>query len=359
MKRERSSNIELLRILAISGVIVLHLNNPLAGGGLTYVDKGSPNYYGMYFFESLFACAVDLFILISGYFLCKSSKRNLWKAMELIVQVMLFSLLIYGARVAVGKMDFSVKHLVGALIPSNYFVILYVTTFLISPFVNVIFQKVNQKTLKQFLLVAILLFSVYPTLVDILGAVKGEAIGGLSSIGMYGSQWGYSIVNFLLMYCVGAYIRFYGVAVKNNKFGVLLLLNTIILTLWAVVNDRIGYLTERTAWEYCNPLLIVNAATIFILFSRWNMNTSKIINILAKAGFTVYLTHGYILKFVNVNWAVHQNIFVMILHLVIAACIIYLSGFVIWIVYDKVTRPIYNLLERKIHLPVVQVILEE
>lgn len=31
-KKERLSNIELLRILAIMGVIVLHYNNPLAGG---------------------------------------------------------------------------------------------------------------------------------------------------------------------------------------------------------------------------------------------------------------------------------------------------------------------------------------
>lgn len=32
-KIERQSNIELLRILAIMGVIVLHYNNPVIGGG--------------------------------------------------------------------------------------------------------------------------------------------------------------------------------------------------------------------------------------------------------------------------------------------------------------------------------------
>lgn len=33
INRKRDSNIELLRILAITGVIVLHYNNPAIGGG--------------------------------------------------------------------------------------------------------------------------------------------------------------------------------------------------------------------------------------------------------------------------------------------------------------------------------------
>ena len=39
-KKERQSNIELLRILAIMGVIVLHYNNAeMGGGGLGYVGS--------------------------------------------------------------------------------------------------------------------------------------------------------------------------------------------------------------------------------------------------------------------------------------------------------------------------------
>lgn len=33
MKKERESNIELLRIVAMLGVIFLHYNNPVMGGG--------------------------------------------------------------------------------------------------------------------------------------------------------------------------------------------------------------------------------------------------------------------------------------------------------------------------------------
>ena len=53
-----------------------------------------------------------------------------------------------------------------------------------------------------------LAFSVYPTIVDFLIEITKHEFLGLSSIGMYGSQYGYSIVNFTLCYCVGAFIRF-------------------------------------------------------------------------------------------------------------------------------------------------------
>ena len=62
-KRDRESNIELLRILAMIGVILLHYNNPSIGGGLSFVNNGSINYWFLNIVESLFICAVDLFIL--------------------------------------------------------------------------------------------------------------------------------------------------------------------------------------------------------------------------------------------------------------------------------------------------------
>ena len=38
---KRQSNIELLRILAIVGVIVLHYSNPAIGGGIRFAQKNS------------------------------------------------------------------------------------------------------------------------------------------------------------------------------------------------------------------------------------------------------------------------------------------------------------------------------
>ena len=67
MKKERQSNIELLRMLAIMGVVILHYNNQYFGAAFELVQPETVNYYILSVLESLSICAVDLFILISVY----------------------------------------------------------------------------------------------------------------------------------------------------------------------------------------------------------------------------------------------------------------------------------------------------
>lgn len=82
-RRDRESNIELLRILAMLGVIILHYNNPSIGGGVSFVKHGSLNYWFLNIVESIFVCAVNLFMIISAfmiiseYFMASSNKRDL------------------------------------------------------------------------------------------------------------------------------------------------------------------------------------------------------------------------------------------------------------------------------------------
>lgn len=59
-------------------------------------------------------------------------------------------------------------------------------------------------------MVVFLLFSVYAIGVDLLNEIVGQEIVGLSSIGAWGSQSGFTIVNFSLLYCLGAYLRLHG-----------------------------------------------------------------------------------------------------------------------------------------------------
>ena len=77
-KNKRYSNIELLRLLIMLGIIVLHYYNKSIGGRLKYVSYNSINYFILILIESLCICAVDLFMLISGYFYCKE-KSNITK----------------------------------------------------------------------------------------------------------------------------------------------------------------------------------------------------------------------------------------------------------------------------------------
>lgn len=346
IKAQRQSNIELLRILTMLGVIILHYNNPSIGGGIRYAS--GLNLQILYFLESVFICAVNLFVLITGYFMIKTNKRNLMKPLELIIQVIVFNWGFYFLRIVLAKEVFSFHQLIEKTIPVNWFVILYVAVYFISPFINLLMEKLNEnQMLDKFVLIIFLLFSVYPTLVDLFQEIKGYEYNGLSSIGAYGSQYGYSIVNFVLMYIIGAWIRIK--EKTNKKHDLLYLLITVLLIMgWANINDIIGYGLERSAWEYCNPLVILAAVQLFMIFKSMDLGSNRLINEMSKATFTVFLLHNLFLQYINVKNFVEGNTLVMIMHVIFSALGIYIVCWLVYEIYEHCVRWIYVFLSNKI-----------
>lgn len=302
--------------------------------------------------ESLFACSVDLFILISGYFMSKNSKRTIIKPLELILQVILFKEILFLAKVLIGREPFSILKIMNNLIPTNWFVMLYVTLYLISPAINVVIEKATEKdVLRKFVVIFFMLFSIYPTGVDLLQEILGRDIVGISSVGMYGSQWGYSIVNFTLMYFLGACLKRVNVnKLKNMRYLLRIFILTGSLMIWAYLNDLTGYGTERTAWEYCNPLVILLAVEIFMLFKQTNLGTVNYINGLAKGSFTVFLLHNSLLPFIKIERLVTLNFLLMLVLVFLSAGAIYVVCWGVYKIYEFVSRPIYNWLIRRIPL---------
>lgn len=346
--KERQSNIELLRILTMMGVIVLHYNNPIIGKGLVY-SQGI-NYWFLSFMESLCICAVDIFILISGYFMYKSSTRKLIKPLSLIIQVMVFSVGQYLISVLLGNSAFSGRVLFKSLVPNNYFMILYITLYFLHPYINSLFINQTKRKKREMLIVLICLFSIWPTLVDVFSEIAGFQWNGLSSIGLYGSQWGYSIVNFVLLYIIGAYIR-YREDDENNpsttKLVFYIILCTVILTLWSGINDITGFFSEKSAWEYCNPIMILQSILIFQLFKKMNLKYNAIVNRLAKACFTVFLLQNFFLGKVNIQNYVTKHFFIMLIHMIIVVVTIYIICWIIFEIYNFLTTPIYNIVRKK------------
>ncbi len=347
----RDSNIELLRIFTMLGVIILHYNYADAGGGFRLVTPGSINYYLMYVLQSMSIAAVDLFILISGYFMCTSCKRGIFKPLTLVAQVIVFRVLICIAS-GILHGGISLRGIVSALIPRNYFVILYVVLYLISPYLNLLLHAMDQKEMRRMMLILLLLFSLEPTLVDLMSEVTGSEQNELSAVGRYGSQWGYCIVNFVLMYLVGAYLRLH--PEKTDKiptgklcagFGLFLAADVC----WSLLNNHMTRFASRSAYEYCNPLVICSAATLFLLFRRMQIKPNRIINSLAKGSFTVYLLHGVLLQFLRIEKFVNKNPLIYLLHVLLGAALIYLVCWTVYVCYDFVTSRLYRLLQSKVH----------
>lgn len=341
-KCERNSSIELLRIIAIMGVIILHYNNSTSGGGFRYVKEGSINQYFLFLTENLFIGAVDLFILISAYFLCTTKERRLIKVVELNVQVIIFRIAGYILSSIISGNTLSIKALAVFALPVNYFVILYSVLYIVSPYINVLIENISKKDLKKLIIIVVLIFSVWTIMVDFLVSFKGESFNGLSTVGMYGSQYGYSIVNFVMIYVVGAYIRINEIKLRKGTAATLISVLLFILYVVSIAEHKMG-VSRITTWNYNNPLIILLAASTLLLFLNFSFN-SKIINELARGAFTCFLFHGYFITGVHIKEAVNSSLFVMIFHQICVVILLYLLSYVVYRIYALCTGWIIKIL---------------
>lgn len=327
----RQSNVELLRIVAMLGVVILHYNS--VGGGFDNVPAGGASMCLLYGLEGLFICCVNLFVLITGYFSCIDNRRRFSKALGLMLQVAVFQLLGY----AVGLMqaeEFSLRTLVLKLVPNNYFVTLYVALYLLSPYMNLVLQKLSGGQLKRLLVLSLVLFALWPTVTESGDALLREDFPGLSTVSLDGSISGYSIVNFALMYLVGASVRLLDIRVKKRYSGAVLVLTAVILSLWGYFDNVTGM-----ARAYCNPLVILEAVAAFLLVRELNFS-SRLVNALSPAAFTCFLLHSTLLEFYGIPEAVRQPAVLVLAHVLFTAITIYLIAWLAYRAYHFVSKPI-------------------
>ena len=81
MEKSRNSNIELLRLLLMAFVVLLHFNNGEMGGAFSLVQGNTIDSYMLHFFEALCACAVNCFMIVSGYFLLGNTNIKMSKVL--------------------------------------------------------------------------------------------------------------------------------------------------------------------------------------------------------------------------------------------------------------------------------------
>ena len=289
--KTRESNFELLRMLAGMAVVVLHFNYFPAGGGALANATGS-RYYVLLFLEALCACAVNVFLLISGYFNGRSEKIRLGRLVELLLQTICIAVAVNLISCAIHH-NFSVKQILGSFIPANYYVILYIGTMLAAPFINRLMNSLSEKGLSILMIIVFAVFSVYSTGVDVLKEITGSDWNGLSSIGLEGSMNGYTIVNFIMVYMIGAWMR---KTECMKRFSLAALIAALIGCVLAIMAWR--RFLPQTAWTYNNPIIILEACILIGIFGKIRLK-SKVINTIAPAAFTCYLIHGSILGLLN------------------------------------------------------------
>lgn len=286
-KESRNSNIELLRLVLMYFVIMLHYNG--MGGGVIRIVKDNPlNSFSSQLFEGLCVLAVNCFMIISGYFLYTNKKIKTGKILDLILVVIFYHYVDYALRLLFTEEIFSLKSFIGNILPYNYFMIFYVVSYMLSPFVAQSYQKMDFKQASVLTFILAFLFLLIPTVLHLandLNILKLNIIEALSPISTSGDNNGYTVVQFMVDLCIGIYLRKLEQNGWKIKWYWLLGVFVLIAVVFAFVADRIPSVDA-----YCNIAVVLMAVCFFLLFKKMNFK-SKVLNYFSKSTFAIFCIH--------------------------------------------------------------------
>ena len=321
---------------------IFYITIVLQSGGLAFTRGIST--ITLYILESAFIGSVNLFMLISGYYMTDKKCISVWKAMNLLIEVSIFKVIEYFVALFISGDKFQFACLIKGLIPSNQFVNLYITVYFLSPFIAHFARGLSAKNFKKFLFLSIVLFSMVPTIFDLLVNTFGWGIGTIWTVTVSGAVGGYTIVNYILMFLVGMYLkRFSADRIQQSPLFQLIICVGLIF-LWSIGQQLVS--GKGPAWSYCNPLIIWLAVLWFFLFKSMTLQ-SGIVNIAAKSVFVMFLIHKDFFSYIDVKRYASSNWFVMLLHILISGISIYTISWCVWFAYSHTVEKWLNLLESR------------
>jgi len=279
---QRIGSFDALRIILSLFVILLHFNNSNGGNALKYTENNMIGHEFLLVCESLAICAVNTFMILSGYFLYKKQMRRIIKPILLILTVMgynsFFTLI---KMISVGQ--FSLGIYIRSLIPINYFAWLYSVVYLLSPWINIMIKNVTKKHMQVLLILMLILFSVYPSIVDIYCGISGTVINGISTVSSTDSGSGYTLVNFIMMYCIGAYIQKYKCMIGHKK-------SMLGFVFCSICTFFLIHYTFNAIY-YNNIAVVLSSVFLVLLFCEIKIKENIIVLTLSGLTFQVFVIH--------------------------------------------------------------------
>ena len=315
-KKERNSNIELLRIIAMVMIVMHHYS---IHGGLFGIEEISFNKYIGGIIYSGGKIGVNIFMLISGYFLIYS-KFNIKKVLKLFFQVLFYSIcFLFAGYIFKGECNNDVikKSIFPITYGTYWFITIYIGIYFLSPFINKLSKSLKQREFELILLIFIVLFTILQT-----DAGVSRYLGDL--------EW------FIFMYMFGAYIRLFDFHKIDKKYITLgtLLMGTLIIFRVIIItyNSKEDFNIFSKIIQYSrmnNWLILLFSIFIFLFFKNLNLKNNRIVNYMGKTSFAVYLFHDNLFKdyfwknICKVDVFYNANALALIMHLLICTITIY------------------------------------
>lgn len=281
-RKKRSSNIELLRILAMFLVLLVHANFFSLGAPTLDTIKQTPIFaFGSFFIQGISICCVNLFVLISGWFGIRPKLKSFF---QLLFQCLFFLIGIYVVMTIIGLTDVSFKGILKGiagcffLLKWNWFIKAYICLYIIAPMINSYVDNVDKYHVRNFLISFYTFQTLYSWISD--AAVFFES--------------GYSTISFIGLYTLARYARLYPnrFTLFNEKVDLMIYLSiSLLLALvgYLCIANNINILTNKI-FSYVNPLVILSALYLLLFFSKIELHSS-IVNWIGASSFAVFLLH--------------------------------------------------------------------
>lgn len=346
----RNSNFELMRIVSMFFIVIYHI---IIHGKLLENSHGTTHFV-LYIILATCIVHVNSFILVTGYFQCKS-KLKFTKVIQLNNSIWFYTVSIVLFFIIVKGNTFNSTELLKTFLPISYndywFLTNYLILYLISPILNTVINNIDEKKFKRIIVLLLFIDSILPT---------------LTNSSFFNVTLGYSLYHFIFLYFVGAFLRNYPIEdwyiFKNTSKKALQLISLFIFFLMTFINiinqsaskellnmhpiiAEVGIIFSNSFIAYNNPLVIIQTIAFFVFFSTLNLK-STFINYISTATIGIYLIHdnnnirNVLYKFLGFN---RNNYSVMILGKILGcAILIFISCLIIELIRKFIFKLIYN-----------------
>lgn len=346
MKKLRQSNFELMRIISMLFVVMWHV--------ILHSDLYNSTGVTKFILDALILFGVvhiNSFVIVTGYFQC--DKEFKWSRFFQTFSIVWF----YKALIALIFFIFitstiSNVELLKEIMPLDFrdywYINCYLILYLLSPFINKLVINLEQKDFRKLLLLSFVLFSLIP-LISNQGIILND---------------GYTLIQFVFMYLIGAYLKKYSpdknIHLKNyskNKKQVLylfvlifvffvnfmlLIFSKTLIGINSSLLNEVGTYIFNNSRMYSNPLVIIQSISYFLFFSTMSFK-SKIVNYISKYTLDVYLIHEsfYIsqnlYKWIGINDFINHKYYVIIV-IIVTTLIIFITCIMIGILRNMLYK---------------------
>lgn len=283
--KPRRSNLELYRIIVMLLIVSHHY---VVNSGLLEVMEQNPlssHSIYLYLLGMWGKTGINCFVLITGYFMCKSH-ITCRKYLKLLLEVIFYNIVCWIAFTISSYEPFSLIGMAKSLVPivglsSEYFTSCFLVFYLFIPFLNILIGNLDKQKHILLLVLCLAAYTILPV------------------IPKFHVTFNY-VTWFCILYFISSYIRMYGFCEKLKSFHwgiitlVLMLLSvvSVLFMLFVHVQYGIHLMPYRFVADSNMVFAVLVSISSFMFFNGLSVKQSKLINVVSASTFGVLCIHA-------------------------------------------------------------------